>query len=114
MSDAVAMVAALGGEPVIYTPYGGVAKQFRAIIHRRPTQVQQAGGHAYGANTIEMEFPNDATDGMTTIQERKDTVDFKKSLDDAQVTKFTVNKLIHEDAGLVASDGGMFHVLVQA
>lgn len=113
-SDSVNLVASLGGELVTYTPYGGVARTFRALVERRPTQVQGAGGFQYGANTIELQIPNDATDGVSEVQERKDRVSFKKSLKDASVTEFSVNKLIHEDAGLVASDGGMFHVLVQA
>jgi hypothetical protein len=114
MSDSVVMVDQLGGELVTYTPYGGVARTFKAIIERRPTQVEQAGGFQYGANTIELLIPNDATDGMTAIQERKDRVRFKKSLDDMQETDFTVNKVMQEDAGLIASDGGMFRVMVQA
>lgn len=114
MSESVDLVAALGGELVTYTPHGGVAKTFKAIVHRRPTQAQQAGGFSYAANTIEMDIPNDATDGVTIIQARKDTVDVKKSLADAQTTKFTVNKILQEDTGLTASDGGMFKVEVQA
>lgn len=113
-SESVNLVAQLGGELVTYTPYGGVARQFKALIERRPTQVHGAGGFQYGANTIELQIPNDATDGVTEVQERKDRVSFKKSLKDSQVTEFTVNKLIQEDVGLIASDGGMFHVLVQA
>lgn len=113
-SDSVMLIAQLGGELVTYTPYGGVARTFRALVERRPTQVQGAGGFPYGANTIELQIPKDATDGVLAVQERKDRVRFKKSLSDAQETDFSVNKLIHEDAGLVASDGGMFHVMVQA
>lgn len=114
MSDAVEMVAQLGAELVTYTPYGGVAKTFRAIVERRPTQVESAGGFQYGANTLELLIPNDAVNGVTSIKERFDRVRFKKSLDDAQETEFSVNKVIQEDAGLLAFDGGMFRVLVQA
>lgn len=114
MSDAVDMVAALGGELVTYTPHGGVAKTFKAIVERRPSQVAQAGGFAYPANTLELLIPIDATDGMTVIQIRKDRVRFKKSLNDAQETEFSVNKIIQEDAGLIASDAGLFRVEVQA
>lgn len=114
MSDAVALVAALGGELVTYTPHGGVAKTFKAIVERRPSQVGQAGGFAYAENTLELLIPIDATDGMTAIQVRKDRVRFKKNLNDAQETDFTVNKIVQEDAGLVVSDGGMFRVEVKA
>lgn len=113
-SDSVQLIAQLGGELVTYTPYGGVAKTFKAVVERRPTQVEQAGGFQYGANTLELLIPRDATDGVLAVQERKDRVRFKKSLDDVQETDFTVNKLIQEDAGLVASDGGLFRVMVQA
>ncbi len=113
-SDSVNLVAALGGELITYTPYNGVAKQFKAVVERRPTQVQQAGGFSYGANTIELTIPKDAVHGVVMIQARKDRVRFKKSLADREETDFTVNTLLREDEGLVASDGGMFHVLVQA
>lgn len=114
MSDSVDMVAALGGELVTYTPCGGVAKTFRAIVERRPMQVEQAGGFQYGANTIELLIPRDATDGVLAVQERKDRVRFKKSLSDAQEMEFSVNKILQEDAGLVAGDGGLFRVEVRA
>lgn len=113
-SDSVNLIAQLGGELVTYTPQGGVARQFKALVERRPTQVQQANGFSYGANTIELQIPRDATNGVLSIKERFDKVAFKKSLDDAAVTTFTVLKILKEDAGLTASDGGMFHVLVQA
>jgi len=113
-SVSVTMVAQLGGEVVTYLSAGGVAKTFKAIVERRPMQVESAGGFQYGANTIELLIPRDATDGVLTVQERKDRVQFKKSLDDAQATEFTVNKVIQEDAGLIATDGGMFRVEVRA
>lgn len=113
-SDSVNLVAQLGGELVTYTPQGGVARTFLAIVERRPTQTQQAGGHVFGVNTIELQIPRDAVDGVLTVQPRKDRVRFKKNLGDADETDFSVNKIIQEDAGLTASDGGMFHVLVQA
>jgi hypothetical protein len=114
MADAVDMVAQLGGELVTYTPYGGVARTFRAIVERRPTQVESAAGVQYGANTMELSIPRDAVDGVLTIQIRKDRVRFKKNLIDAQETDFSVQKILQEDAGLTASDGGMFRVMVQA
>lgn len=113
-NDSVDIIAQLGGELITYTPAGGVARTFKAIVERRPTQVQQTNGFPYGANTLELLIPKDATNGVTAIQERKDRVRFKKSLNDSQETDFTVNKLMQEDAGLLASDGGMFRVLVQA
>lgn len=113
-SDSVEIVNQLGGEPVVYMPHGGVDKPFKAIIDRRPTQVQSAGGFQYTLNSIEMSFPNDEIEGMTRIQERKDRVRFKNSLDDAEVTIFSVNKVIQEDAGMLSFDGGMFRVMVQA
>ncbi len=113
-SDSVDMVAALGGELITYTPYGGVARSFKALVERRPSQVESVGGFQYGVNTLELLIPNDATNGVTAIQERKDRVRFKKNVSDAHETDFSVNKIIQEDAGLVAGDGGAFRVLVQA
>lgn len=114
MSDSVNLVAQLGGEIVTYTPYGGVAKTFKAIVERRPSQVAQVGGHQFAANTIELQIPRDATDGVLAVQERKDRVRFKKRLDDTDETEFTVQKVVQEDAGLTSSDGGMFHLEVRA
>lgn len=114
MSDSVDLIAALGGEVVTYQPSGGVAKTFKAIVERQPIQVQSSVGGPYPVNQLDVAFPNDAIDGVTAVQERKDKITFKKKLSDAQATEFTVMKLIQEDAGLTASDGGMFRVQVQA
>lgn len=109
MSDSVELVAAVGGEVITYTPHGGAPKTFLAIVHRRPTQVQ-SGGRPYTAKVIEMDIPRDATDGVLSVKEGHDTVRFKVNLSDAQDTLFTVAKVISQDAGLVATDGGLFHV----
>ena len=113
-SDSVVLVDQLGGELVTYTPFGGVARTFKALVERRPMQVESAGGVQYGANTLELSIPRDAVNGVLEIQVRKDRVRFKKNLSDAQESDFTVQKILQEDAGLVASDGGLFRVLVQA
>lgn len=113
-NDAVQLVAACGGELVTYQAYNGTPKQFKAIVHRRPSQVQATGGSAFGVNTIEVEFPRDATDGVLTVQARKDKISFKKHLSDPEVTEFAVHKLLGEDSGIVAGDGGMFRIEVQA
>lgn len=114
MSDSVDLVAQLGGELVTYTPHGGVAKIFKAIVERRPTQVEHVGGLQYGANTLEIAFPRDAVNGVLTVQARKDRVRFKKQLSDMQETDFTVQTILEEDAGLFVTDGGLFRVMVQA
>lgn len=113
-SDSVIAVEQLGGEPAIYEPFGGVEKTFKVIVERRPTQPDNAGGFSYTVNTMEMLIPNDETDGMTEIQVRKDTVRIKKNLGDSELTRFTVQKIIQEDVGMLQLDGGMFRVLVQA
>lgn len=114
ISDSVLMVAQLGGELVSYTPYGAGARSFKAIVNRRPNQVQNIGKPGYYANTMELQIPNDPVYGVTVIQEGQDKVSFKRNLDDAAVTIFSVTKVVQEDAGLISSDGGMFTVLVQA
>ena|SRR5690349_15438074 len=113
-NDAVQLVAACGGELVTYQPYNGAAVTFKAIVHRRPSQVQAVGGSAFGVNTIEVEFPRDATDGVLTVQPRKDKISFKKNLSDPDVTEFSVQTLLSEDSGMVSGDGGMFRVEVKA
>jgi len=112
--DTVHLVAQLGGELVTYQPWNGVPRTFKALVDRRPMQVESAGGFPYGANSVELLIPRDATDGVLAVEERKDRVRFKKKLDDAQESEFLVNKILQEDAGLTAGDGGAFRVLVQA
>lgn len=108
------MVAALGGEVVLYLPHNGTAKTFRALIERRPSRVDVAGGVQYTVNQIEVWLPMDATDGVLAVNERKDKIRFKKRLGDAEVTEFTVQKILNEDRGVGVMDGGMFHLEVTA
>jgi hypothetical protein len=114
MAHSVDLVARLGGEPITYEPHGGVPRQFMAIVERRPTQVQEGRGLAYPVNTIEVLIPRDATDGVLAILTRQDRLRFKKTLSDREETVFTVQTVQQEDAGLIAGDGGMFRVWVQA
>lgn len=114
MSDAVEIIAACGGELITYLPHNGTARQFKALVERRPSRVDGAGGVQYGVNLIEVWIPMDATNGVQAVNERKDRMRFKKKLADADETEFTVGKILNHDAGLVASDGGMFHLEVQA
>ena len=113
MSDAVDIVAACGGEVITYVPHGGTAKTFKAIVERRPLQPEQAGGYQYHLSTIEVTFPRDAVNGMLAVQEGKDKIQFAQHLQDTQAREYLVTKLLNEDAGLAASDGGMFTVLVE-
>lgn len=113
MSDAVDLVAACGGELVTYLPHDGTAKTFKAIVERRPLQPEQAGGYQYHLSTIEVTFPRDATHGVLTVLEGKDKIRMKQYLHEAQAREYTVAKILKEDPGLSASDGGMFTVLVE-
>lgn len=112
-NDAVQLVASLGGELVTYIPYGGTAKTFEAMVERQPSQVAGSPAGSYPVNALEVTFPMDATDGVLTVQPRKDRIRFKKNLGDAQATEFVVQKIIREDIG-IAGSGGMFTVQVQA
>ena len=113
MSDAVDIVAACGGELITYLPYNGTAKTFLALVERRPLQPEQAGGYQYQLSTIEVTFPMDATNGVMAVQEGKDQITFKQRMQDASARTYTVSKIVREDDGLTASDGGMFTVLVE-
>jgi len=108
------MVSQLGGELITYTPDGDESKTFKAIVNRRPLQKQEVGRTAYHANTIELQIPRDAEQGVLAVVEGHDKVSFKRQLDDEDETEFTVTKIVQEDVGLVPSDGGMFTLLVQA
>lgn len=113
MSDAVDMIAALGGELVTYRPWNGTERQFEAIVERQPSQVAGSQAGSYPVNTLEVTFPRDAIDGVLTVQPRKDRIRFKKNLGDSQETEFVVNKIVREDVG-IGGMGGMFTVEVQA
>ena len=113
MSDALELVAALGGELITYRPYNGVALQFTAIVEREPSRVSVFTGVAYPENAILVTFPKDATDGVESISKGKDTLSFKRHLSDRDVTEFTVTMIEDEDVGLVGSDLGMWTVLVK-
>ena len=113
MSDDVDMIAALGGELVTYQPYGGTEKTFEAIVERQPAQVAASQAGSYTVHVIEVTFPMDATDGVLTVQPRKDRIRFKRNLGDRQETEFVVQKIIREDIG-IAGSGGMCTVEVQA
>lgn len=112
-NDAVQLVASLGGELVTYIPYGGTAKQFQAVVERQPSQVADSVAGSYSVNVLEITFPMDMTDGVLTVQPRKDRIRCKKNLGDSQETEFVVQKIVREDIG-IAGSGGMFTVQVQA
>ena len=108
------MVKRLGGESVTYQPYGGVARTFLALVDRRPMAIQEGAPAQYGTNMLQVAFPIDAVDGVLTVATRKDKISFKRNLSDGTATVFTVQKIRHEDSGIVAQDRGMFYVTVQA
>lgn len=109
MSDSVDLVAACGGEVITYVPHNGTAKQFKAIVERRPLQPEQAGGYQYHLNTLEVTFPRDAVDGMLAVQEGKDRIMFKQHEQDQQTREYLVSTIVKEDS----VNGGMFTVLVE-
>lgn len=113
MSDAVRLVADLGGELVTYSPYGGTAKQFKAIVEREPSQPAPFGGAIYPENSMLVTFPRHATDGVLSVAKGKDKISFKRHLSDAAATEYTVVMIQDEDAGLAAGDGGMYTVVVK-
>ncbi len=113
MADSVDLVASLGGEVITYLPAGGTALSFKAIVHREPTEPEQAGGYQYRVNELTVEFPRDAVNGVLTVQEGKDRMTFKRHLSDAEARDWVVVKIESEDAGLTSSDGGLFRVLVE-
>lgn len=113
MSDAVELIRALGGESVTYVPYGGTAKTFLAIIERQPSGVQGTVAGNYPVNEIDVLIPRDATDGVLTVQPRKDRIRFRWHVIDREFQEFLVQKIVQEDEGLGGS-GGMFRVTVQA
>lgn len=109
------LIRQLNGETVIYTPFGGVAKSFLALVERdRPShQAQQTSGRMFGVNTRTVLIAKDEAGGMLSIQERKDKIRFKKDLSDAAPTDFTVTVILREDEGLAGS-GGAFYLQVEA
>jgi hypothetical protein len=113
-SSSVQAIQALSKETVSYTPSGGSPVTIPAIITRPTGDVVSPGGQSSPANTLTIEIANDATDGVTSVKERFDTVSFKRNLDDADVTSFRVEKILVQDNGIEAGDGGMWKLQVKA
>lgn len=113
-ADAVTLITALSKETVVYTPHGGVSKTIPAIIDRPTLQVEPAGSRGGPVNTLSITIANDTTDGVTAVKERFDTVAFTRTLDDAASTTFVVTKILQQDNGMVASDGGCWTLEVKA
>ena len=113
-SDSVNIVASLGGELITYLPASGGSKQFKAVVDRRPQGVDASPAGSYPANMLELLIPHDATNGVESIKERFDKVTFKRWPHDSGVSTFTITKVLQADIGIIASDGGMFRVMVQA
>lgn len=113
MADAVDLVAALGGELITYRPYGGTAKQFKAIVEREPSRVAAFTGVAYPEQAMLVTFPKDASDGVQSIGKGKDRIVCKRHVSDQQEGEYTVVMVQDEDVGMVAGDGGMWTVLVK-
>ncbi|MDH5738740.1 MAG: hypothetical protein OEY77_00275 [Nitrospira sp.] len=113
MSDAVAIVEALGGEVVTYMPYGGTARQIKAVVEREPSRVSAFSGVAYPENAMIIAVPRDVVNGVLTIAKGKDHVRFKRSISDATETEFTVAMVQDEDVGMIPGDSGMYLLLVK-
>lgn len=113
MSDAVDMIAALGGELITYRPSGGVATQFRALIEREPSRVAALVGVTYPEQAMLITFARAASGGMLTVQKGKDRVLCKRHVSDSQETEYTVAMVQDQDSGMVSGDQGMYTVLVK-
>lgn len=111
-SDSVNLVAQFG-ELVTYLPATGGSKTFKAVVEREPSGVAALSGVSYPENTVRVIFPNDATDGMTSIAKGRDQIRFKRNLSDSAETTYTVAVIEQQDLGIVPSDGGMWTVLVK-
>lgn len=113
MSDAVNVVAALGGELVTYTPSGGVAKQFTAIVERTPSAPSVFGGASYPENAIVVTFPKDATNGVLTVHKGKDRITVKRHVSDSVETEYTVVMIEEEPAWSAGGIGDLWKVVVK-
>lgn len=111
-SESVNLVAQFG-EIVTYLPAAGGSKPFLAVVEREPSGIAALAGVSFPENSIRVIFPNDATDGMTAIAKGQDKIRFKRNLSDSAETTYTVAVIEQQDTGIVASDGGMWTVLVK-
>ena len=114
MSDAVDMVAAFDWDLVTYVPYGGTEKTFKALVDRDLSGVASSAAGSYGVNVLHVTFPMDATEGVLTVQPRKDRIRFKRNMSDSQDTEFVVQKIMTDSDRGFAGVGGMFKIEVQA
>lgn len=84
-------------EMITYNVYGGSSVRFAAIVDRNPPQRMHEDNHSL-TNYIEVEFPNNASNGVTTIQTNKDTITLVPKFGGA-VRECVITKIIKQDAG---------------
>jgi hypothetical protein len=109
MTVAVSLLQSLRAEQITYTRPGQSPRLVWALIERVPLHVE--GRTTF--RVMEVHIANDATDGITSVKERFDTMSFRENLWDETETTFTVQKVIEQDDGMPGCDTGMFRLEVK-
>lgn len=114
MSDAVSAIAALGEDELItYIQWGGVAKQFKAIVERTQPEPSVFSGVSYPENSIVVMFPRDSPNGVMTVTKGKDRIRFKRNVWDSEETEFTVVMIEEQPSWLAGGIGDLWKVVVK-
>lgn len=91
-------------ESVTYTPAGDVAKAINALVVRDALEPGKEGKALALRNQAEIFIANDATAGVTSIDETDDRVAITDRAGTSQTARI---------ARIIDSDAGMWHLLVE-
>jgi len=86
-------------ESITYTPNGESAKSIKAIIVRNPLDAGGEDGGRVLHRQCEVYIVNDATDGVTSVNKGKDTLQFPENVGGSNVS-WVVETVIDVDTGV--------------
>lgn len=92
-------------ETITYTPYGGTNKSIKALVDRKRLEPMTETSGRFLSNTAEVMIANHATYGVTSVAKGYDKVIMEKSPGGDSQTWLVID--------VMASDDGMWHLLVQ-
>jgi hypothetical protein len=90
------------GEPVTYYFAGGGSRSIDAIIERNPPAIFDQAGNPMQIDIV-IRLKRHATSGVLSneVNRGSDSVEVKKRVDDAAVSRFTVVRKLSDDSGVL-------------
>lgn len=110
MSQALEILQALGGEPVLYTPKLGRAKTITALVDPM-RRTDNLGNQVFLTKTYEVWLSKHPDEGMPAVAVNVDTIKLKLEACDSQQTTLKITKIYPErDHGIPGDGVGMWHL----